>query len=274
MVAHSQRLLRTRLAADGDRAARGADARTLYLREAACQRVDAGGDALVIATQRPGELVRRLRFPLQRVARVVSCTTVDWSGAALQLCMLRRLSICWLDQRGDALGSLHSHTAEIAPFASALDLLLDTPDGHARYAHWFKSRRMQVLLQWGRTDGLVISPQQWEATKRSWVYRAELAAHLPALLQGLAAASVAQQLQAHGLLPVQIGPGGEPVQLAQDLTYLLWAEMNLCCGALADQTGDGPETVLLFERWQARNLSALLLHLLSLQRLASRGLLQ
>lgn len=272
MLAHAQRLLRTRSAADGALAARGADARTLYLPAAACERVDASDDALVIVTQRPGEPLRRLRFPLQRVARVVCSSTVNWSGAALQLCMQRRLSICWLDHHGDALGSLHSHQAQMAPFASALDLLLETKPGHARYQHWLKSRRMQVLLQWGRTDGLAISPRQWEATKRSWVYGAEFAPHLPSALQGLIAACVAQQLQAHGLLPVQLGPAGEPVLLAHDLTWLVWAEMNLCCGALADQTESGPETALLFERWQGRNASTLLLHLLSLQRLASREL--
>lgn len=273
VLAHSQRVLRTRSAGDGAQATRGADARTLYLQEASCQRVDAGGDALVIGTQRAGEPLRRLRFPLQRVARVVSSTAVDWSGAALQLCMQRRLSICWLGGHGEVLGSLHSHRGESAPFAATLDLLLETPDGHARYQHWLKSRRMQVQLQWGRADGPPIPPRQWEATKRSWVYQAQLSAHLPSALQGLVAAGVAQQLLAHGLVPVQLGPGGEPVQLAHDLTWLLWAEMNLCCGPLADQTAVGPETVLLFERWQARNASALLLHLLSLQRLAAKELL-
>ena len=167
---------------------RGADARTLYLRESTCQRVDASGDALVITTQRLGEPLRRLRFPLQRVARVVCSVSVDWSGAALQLCLQRRLSICWLDRHGDALGSLHSHGASSAPFATALDLLLETPDGHARYQHWLKSRRMQVQLQWGRAEGVEISPRQWEATKRSWVYGALVSAHLPAAMQGLIAA--------------------------------------------------------------------------------------
>ena len=81
MLAHAQRVLRTRSAADGALAARGADARTRYLRESTCQRVDASGDALVITTQRPGEPLRRLRFPLQRVARVVCSVSMAWSGA-------------------------------------------------------------------------------------------------------------------------------------------------------------------------------------------------
>ena len=274
MLAHAQRVLRVRSAADGAHAQRGGDARTLYLGHATCQRVDAGGDALVVNSQRDGEPLRRLRFPLQRVARVVSSTTTDWSGAALQLCLQRHLSICWLDRYGAALGSLHSHQAEAVQFATALDVLLETPDGHVRYQHWQKSRRMQVQLQWGRTQGLAISPQQWEATKRSWVYGAQIAAHLPPALHGLIAACVAHQLQAHALSPVQLGPGGEPVLLAQDLIWLLWSEMNLCCGPLADQTEGGLEVTLLFERWQARNASALLLHLSSLQRLASKELYQ
>ena len=272
MLAHAQRVLRTRTAADGAHAPRGADARTLYLGQATCQRVDGSGDALVVSAQRDGEPLRRLRFPVQRVARVVSSTAVDWSGAALQLCLQRHLSICWLDSHGEALGSLHSHKAETAPFATALDVLLETTEGHARYQHWLKSRRMQVQLQWGRSDGLVIAPQHWEATKRSWVYGAQIAAHLPSAMHSLIAACVAQQLQEHQLLPVHFGPAAQPVWLAQDLAWLLWAEMNLCCGPLADQTDGEREITQLFERWQARNASALLLHLVGLHRLASREL--
>ncbi len=272
MLAHSQRLLRTATAADGAHAPRGADARTLYLSTSTCQRVDASGDALVVTAQRNGEPMRRLRFPLQRVARVVSSAALDWSGAALTLCLQRHLSVCWLDGRGDALGSLHSHQAEAAPFSTALDLMLETPEGLGRYQHWLKARRMKVQLQWGRSTATTISPQQWESTKRSWVYQAQLAPHLPSALQGLLAAAVAAQLQVHRLAPVQHGPGGEPILLAQDLTLLLWGEMNLCSGPLADQAEGNRAIALVFERWQAANGSALLLHLASLQRVASKEL--
>lgn len=272
MLAQSLRSIRTGTAADRTHAPRGGDARTLYLGAAACQRVDAGGDALVVSIQRNGEPQRRLRFPLQRVARVVSGTAVDWSGQALQLCLQHHLSICWLDGHGQALGSLHSHHAQTAPFATALDVMLETAEGLARYQHWLRSRRMQVQLQWGRTSAAAISPRQWEGAKRSWVYLAQFTPHLPSGLHGLLAASVALQLQTSQLLPVQLGPGGEPVPLAQDLSWLLWAEMNLCCGPLADQTEGGPEIALFFERWQACNGSALLLHLGSLHRAASREL--
>ena len=274
MLSALQRQLRSSSAADGAHSPRGADARTLYLGAATCRRVDASGDALVVSTQRDGQTARRQRFPLQRVARVVSCTTTDWSGAALQLCMQRQLSICWLDGHGVALGSLSSHHAQTAPFATALDVMLETQDGLGRYGHWLKSRRMQVQLQWGRTSTTRIAPQQWEATKRSWVYNAQFAPHLPAALRGLLDASVAAQLQQHRLLPVQQGPGGESVPLAQDLGLLLWAEMNFCCGPLADQSQGNREATLVFERWYASNGSALLLHLASLQRVANKELHQ
>lgn len=272
MLTHPQRLLRTRTAADRALGPRGADARTLYLREASCLRVEANGDTLVVATQRPGEPLRHLRFPVQRVSRVVCSTAVGWSGAALQLCLHRRLSICWLDQHGEALGGLYSHHVEMARFSTALDLLLETPEGHLGYQHWLKARRMHVQLQWGRAGGSAITPQQWETTKRNWVYGGLVTVHLPAAMEGLLAACVAQQLQVHQVLPVQFGPGGEPVLLAANLTLLLWAEMNLCCGSLADHAEPGPALVQLFERWQARNASALLLHLHSLQRLAAKAL--
>ena len=270
MLRGPTRILRSSLAADGATAARGADARTLYLQEATCQRVDASDDALVVTVQRNGEKARQMRFPLERVARIVSSTALDWSGAALQLCLQRHLSICWLSGRGDALGSLYSHRPHALPFASALDLLLETDAGLARYAHWHRSRRMHVQLQWGRLSEQDIAPQAWEACKRHWVYQAQIDAHLPPRLNGLLAAVVAQQLQKDGLAPVHAGPAGTSVPLADDLVCLLWAEMNLCTGPLADQIDGGEELALVLERWQSRNGSALLLHLSSLQRLAGK----
>jgi len=272
MLTPAPGVLRSATAADGAYAPRGGDARTLYVSRASCQRVDAAGDALVVSAQRPDEPLRRLRFPLARVARVVSSPAVDWSGAALPLCLRHHVNVCWLDQRGQALGSLHSHQPHGVGFATALDVLLETAEGLACYQNWLRIRRMRVLLQWGGAGGATIAPREWAATKRSWVYLAQLAPHLPPALQGLMAGIVAMQLQQCRLLPVQCGPAGEPVPLAQDLTWLLWAEMNLCCGPLADQAGGAPETALVFERWQARNASALVLHLQSLRRLATRML--
>lgn len=272
MLTASHRQVRTRTAADGAHAPRAADARTLYLGQATCQRVDASGDALVVSAQRDGGPLRRLRFPVQRVARVVSSTVVDWSGAALQLCLQRHLSICWLDGRGVALGSLCCHGSQTASFATALDVMLDSPTGLERYLAWLKSRRMQVQLQWGRSSAADISPQQWESSKRSWVYQAQLSPHLPAALLGLIESQVASELQLQCLLPVQFGSCGESVLLAQDLAHLLWGEMNLCCGTLADHAEGGQKAALIFERWQARNGSALLLHLGSLHRVANKEL--
>ncbi|MEI8326591.1 MAG: CRISPR-associated endonuclease Cas1 [Betaproteobacteria bacterium] len=264
--------MRSHTAADGANAPRAADARTLYLGQSTCQRVDGSGDALVVSAQREGGPLRRLRFPLERVARVVSSTALDWSGAALQLCLQRHLSICWLDGRGVALGSLHSHGGQTTSFATALDVMLESPLGLERYQAWLKSRRMQVQLQWGRSSAAGISPQQWESSKRSWVYQAQLAPHLPAALYGFSESLVASELQRQCLLAVQFGPCGESVPLARDLTQLLWAQMNLCCGTLADPCDGGQETTLLFERWQAQNGSALWLHLGSLNRAANQEL--
>lgn len=273
MLTTSSTRLRSNLAADGAHAPRGGDARTLYLGQSTCQRVDATIDSLVVSAKRTDEPLRQLRFPLQRVARVVSSTAVDWSGKALHLCLQRNLSICWLDSNGDAMGSLYSNNAQPSSFASALDLMLETTEGLERYQHWLKSRRMQVQLQWGRSSPRPIPPQQWEATKRSWVYLAKLdTAHLPTTLHGLLAGCVAQQLQEHRIAPIQQGPDGTPLLLAQDLTWLLWAEMNFCSGALADHAEGGQEVTLLLERWQACNGSALLLHLDSLRRAANKEL--
>ena len=130
---------------------------------------------------------------------------------------------------------------------------------------------MEVLLRWGKTSVREIEPQEWEATKRSWVYAAELTVHLPAALRGHCQAWVAAQLAQLPLPPIWWGPQGERIDLDEDLTQLLWAELNLCTGSVADGTEGERELVHLFESWHSGNGSALLLHLSSLHRLANKA---
>lgn len=247
----------------------GVGARALYLGSRDRKRISCTEQALVVTNAR----AQTMRYPVARVARVVSAAEVaDWSGPALALCMQAGISITWLDAKGQTLGTLYPSTRNTTPLTTAVDTWLETTEGLARYHHWLRSRRMNVLMRWGQEHAATITPQQWENTKREWVYAEKINVHLPLALRPLCLAYVAAQLYQHGLSPIFWGPNTHSVDLDEHLCELLWAEINLCSGALADKASDDASITALFERWNTRNASALALHLSSLRRNAMREL--
>ena len=67
-------------------------ARALYLGARDRKQVSCTEEALVVRNDK----AQTLRYPVSRVARVVSSAQVDWSGAALALCLRRGIGITWL----------------------------------------------------------------------------------------------------------------------------------------------------------------------------------
>lgn len=247
-------------------------ARALYLGARDRKHVSCTGEALVVRNDR----AQTLRYPLSRVARVVSSTSVDWSGEALALCMRSSIGISWVDARGEALGTCYPRQRSHARMAMALDLWLETPAGLDLYHLWLKSRRMAVLVHWGQRvgdqPGGTVSPALWENTKREWVYRQHFREHLPAELRSYCLAYTAAQLGSHGMSAQLWGPNAEPIDLENDLCQLLWAEMNICTGTLVDTAQGDKPLIALSERWTARNGTALSLHLGSLYRTAMKAI--
>jgi len=247
----------------------GPGARALYLGGREHKRVSCTAEALVVTNAR----TQVMRFPLLRVARVVSSTdVVDWSGAALALCMRAGIGITWLDTRGQALGSMYAQPRNTASLATVLELWAERADGVQLYQHWLRARRMDTLVRWRTAHAEAVSPQQWETTKRDYVYANQYTVHLPEALRHLCLAYVAAQLNSHGLTPQLWGPRLENMDLDVDLCNLLWAEMNLSAGTLADKAEDSATATQLFERWSARNASALTLHLVHLHRTALKSM--
>lgn len=245
----------------------GPGARALYLGSREHKRVSCTAEALVVTNAS----AQVMRYPVARVARVVSSAdVVDWSGPALALCMRAGIGITWLDARGHALGTSYPQLRNCTAFATAMELWTETPEGLARYHNWLRSRRMDVLMRWGKSSAEAISPQLWENTKREWVYASQVTVHLPPGLRGLCQAYVAAQLASCGLAPVLWGPRQQGIDLDVDLCELLWAEMNLTSGALADQADADAELTTLFERWSTQNAGAITLHLASLYRNAMK----
>jgi hypothetical protein len=119
-------------------------ARALYLGAGQHKRVTCTDEALVVTNAR----AQTWRYPLDRVARVVSSTATDWSGAALALCLRRGIGIAWLDPRGAALGVCYPQARSATGSAAALEIMVETPEGVERYRHWQRARRMDVLMRW------------------------------------------------------------------------------------------------------------------------------
>ncbi len=247
----------------------GPGARALYLGSREQKRVSCTDEALVV-TNSSAQITR---YPVARVARVVSSTdVVDWSGKALALCMRAGISITWLDSKGQVVGSIYAQTRKTANLSTALELWAERPDGAQLYQNWLRARRMDTLVRWRDEHTVSVTPREWEAKKREYVYGAHYAVHLPNTLRSLCLAYVAAQLGSHGLTPQLWGPRLESMDLDEDLCDLLWAEMNLGTGTLADKAEETATSTQLFERWVARNASALTLHLVHLHRTALKSI--
>ncbi|MCK6426813.1 MAG: CRISPR-associated endonuclease Cas1 [Burkholderiaceae bacterium] len=254
---------------------RAADARTLYLAAAERLRVTSTGEALVIGRPDAPHLGAQ-RIPVARVLRIVCGDSAEWSGAALALCQQRGITITWLNGRGEAAGHLWPERPRRVDLADALNVLAaDDPGWSDAYRHWLRHQRLAVLQTWQAERGAAGQPvreAEWQEAKRRWVYRDEPPELLPALLHGLAAALVTHRLSECGLLPHYWCCVGEPVELAHDLTRLIWAEMNYCAGPLAAAVDQPREAAAIFERWSGRCVGALHQHLANLRAHALREL--
>lgn len=243
----------------------GPGARCLYLGGREHKHVSCTAEALVVTNAS----AQTLRYPVVRVARIVSSAeAVDWSGQALALCLRAGIGITWVDKHGQVTGSTYTQTRRTTRFATALELWTELPEGMDRYQNWLKKRRMDILMRWRDSQPTTVSPQQWESVKREWVYLQTFTEHLPKPLRGLCLAYVAAQLNGYGIAPRLWGPRVENINLDEDLCQLLWAEMNLAAGVLANGASDDTTVTAIFERWSARNASALTVHLADLHRTA------
>ena len=248
-------------------------ARALYLGGAVPKRVTCTEQALVVTNAG----AQTWRYPLARVARVVSSPAVDWSGAALSLCMRAGITIAWIDSQGTSLGVCNPCRGNRSDVATALELLIAAPGGGDRYDNWLRHRRMVCWRQWAADARGAWTRQAREAIKRQWVYGGQCPARLPRMLRGLCLALVAGQLQPHRIPPRLWDDQARSVEIDRDLCQLLWAELHHGKASLTPcpDRGDAGAEAALIARFEgdARLLGASLLgHLLALQRLALKGL--
>lgn len=254
--------------------ARAVEPRTLYLAAPVPMRVSSTGEALVISRQDEHAPVR---LPVDRIMRVVCNELTEWSGAALALCLYHGVSVTWMDSHGATAGHLWPRQPQRCSLGEALDILgTDQPLWVERYACWLRHERLRVLKHWGQqreASGCPVGVPEWSQAKQAYVYRGEIAVHLPWVLQGMAGALVASRLLESGLEPHYWCIGSdEPLALAEDVTALIWAEMNLSAGPLAEAIERPAEAAALFERWSGTCASLIHEHLAHLHNQALRAL--
>jgi hypothetical protein len=257
----------------GTLASRALDARTLYLAGDTPLRLTSTGEALVVS--RVGLPAQRL--PIDRILRIVcSNPLVDWSGAALALCLQHGVVVSWLSPQGRAQGQLWPARQHAMALGELLDALCaDDPGWPDSWHNWLRHQRQALLRSWCRQRELAgqpVSEAEAQAATRLVVYRNEAPQLLPELLHGLATALVAERLNDAGLAPRLACWGGETIELLHELARLIWIEMNLCAGPLAAAIERPRDAAAVFEHWAGTCVGALHAHLAHLHGHARRRL--
>lgn len=200
-----------------------ADARPLYLAPAADTRVVLDGPALSV--QQPARAERL--FPLQRVSRIYTATSVAWSTDALLACAERGIGVVFVDQDGDVTARLLGRPGardELLHRFSEFMLLPQAPD---RYAHWLLGMRRRLAywacMQLDAPDA-VRDPRrarQWLEHRAAGFAHRRGAERTRQWLRALAHQCSEAHLMDLGFgTATELGQSGEP-SLARDLAELL-----------------------------------------------------
>lgn len=247
----------------------GRQRKPLYLVTESPIRVTARGASLLVQRQPRGEQ----RFPVNRLSRIVCNHNADWSGQAVALCLSHGITLTWVTSNGHPLGDCTPRLAESAPFDTMLERYLELSDWPDRHDNWLGRARMEVLLRAARDRDAArtsFTAAEFNFHKRNYVYRGELHVSYAAAWLGWLHALTVARLHRDKLHVHYWGEGGTVLDLAEDLTDLLWAELNLGGGTLAASEDATQPMAMLFESAAHRYEQRLLRHLASLQRHVNR----
>lgn len=188
-------------------------------------RVDAQAESLVVRREPAGEQ----RFPVARIDRVVCGPGASWSGAALTLCLERGIAITWVSAQGVPLGDAAPRLANPSSLDACLDRFLERPSWAASYGNWLRRRRLAILVRWarGRRDRAIpVSAGEWAAYMRDYVHNARPVVVYPLEMFAWCRSVAIARLGQAGLRSRYWAYDGQPLDLAEDIAGLLWAEIN------------------------------------------------
>lgn len=218
----------------------------LYLRGQVPTRVDIDGPAFLV--QRQGKAA--VRYPFNRVARIVTGQTVEWSARAIASCLRHDIPVVYTDRQGAPVGYLHARLRTPSRLDAVLIELMDRPDGFEHYAHWLRAERMRAILDWRRAraaSGHPLGEDEFRERVRRHVYQSAEEAHgiaAEALYKSAIQAYVLQLLQRSGTRPLYWGIGARALHLAKDLAELLMLRLALELDGLGS-VAQGDESAML-----------------------------
>ncbi|OGT88824.1 MAG: hypothetical protein A2514_08240 [Gammaproteobacteria bacterium RIFOXYD12_FULL_61_37] len=219
----------------------------LYLQGKRPTQVGADGPALrvIVANGAP------LRYPLARLARVISTQRVNWRGEAIAACLCEGLPIVFLDNAGEPAGYLMPLQGKPSRLDGLLEELLALPEGDVCYNNWLRAARMSLLHAWRHRReqaGEPIAEEEFHELIHRHLYQPELENHAFVRAGPYAGALLARVLQAlhqAGLKPRYWCHQGRPIELAADIAQLLGLSLYLDMRGFMDQA-QGDNAALLY----------------------------
>ena len=240
--------------------------RPLYLNTAEPLQLSVQTDSLRI--RQTGHAPRRI--PLSRIERVLCNHNTHWHGSALVAFLEAGIPVCWVGRDGDIIGMAIADNATAESLHGAIEHYLRQPDWPEHYANWLRHQRLRLLTAWaretahanGNPDGR-IDAHRFRDLKRSVVYQGRIDTTLDPYIRSICHAHIIERLHEHGLWPRYHGDAGTALELADDLTHLIWIALNLEHGGMSPE---GRTAVRMTEGWLAENAHQSERHLNDLKR--------
>ena len=236
----------------------------LYINGTVRWRVETRHGALELAAE--GRALRR--FPLGRVDRVICGPGVDWTGEALFECLKWGVTVLFENGRAQAVGYALPAVAQGEPLHQCLMLFAGVPEAHVQFENWLRHRRMEVVARWW--EGYVAAHPSttgyyYDEVKRQFVYWAEVLPRLNESLRVLCEARALAELRRAGALPAYDLADDLQLAVLDEITTLVWGQINLESGALAVMAAERLLQVSFLEAWFEQNALVLSRHLSALK---------
>lgn len=126
------------------------DTRPLYLAPVPDTYVSLDGPALCVSRE---ERAPQL-FPLRRLSRVMSATSISWSSAALLACAEHGISVLFLDDGGEIVARLTGRPGLRDELLQRLTEFLLLPQAEGMYGYWLRNYRRRAAHWAGVKLGL------------------------------------------------------------------------------------------------------------------------
>lgn len=217
--------------------ARAVPARPLYLVGSGHIVLTADGPALVVRINRRAPV----RYPVVRVARIVSGPSVQWESGALTICIRERVPVVFTERDGTVVSRLEPMARLPSSLAQMLEQWLGQASWRASFDNWLRAERMRVIARWRRSmhaAGKVRPESQVRELVRRYVYMAAPVAPLgprSGIFGAALLALVSEQVRNAGVAHRYLGFAGQELDVASELCSLLELQLALRLGSLGQE---------------------------------------